>query len=55
MIHTNPAEANHEIAKIKTYLKKKGINASETDIVLAAIKIAKRLGADNWTFVCELK
>jgi len=48
-------DANKEIANIKEYLQKKGVFATEADIVLAAIRIAKRLGAGNWTFVCELK
>ena len=47
--------ANKEIASIKAYLQKKGVFTTEADIVLAAIRTAKRLGAGNWTFVCELK
>lgn len=53
--NTGAALANHEIAKLKTYLKHKGVKASEAEIVIAAIRIAKRLGAGDWTFVCELK
>lgn len=48
-------DANKELANIKAYLQKKGVFVTEADIVLTAIKIAKRLGAGNWTFVCELK
>lgn len=52
---TERKRANHEIAKVKDYLRSKNIKASEADIVLTAIKIAKRLGAGDWTFACELK
>lgn len=53
--NTDKAKANHEIAKVQAYLKWKGVKASEAEIVIAAIKIAKRLGAGDWTFVCELE
>lgn len=51
---TERKRANHEIAKVKAYLKKKGIIATETEIVLAALKVTQRCGG-NWTFACELK
>jgi len=47
-------EANTELSIIQDYLIAKGIHVSQAEIVLAAIHIAKRLGAGNWTFVCEL-
>lgn len=49
---TERKRANHEIAKVKEYLSDKGINATEADIVLTAIKVTQRC-AGNWTFVCE--
>jgi len=44
-----------ELKTIQRYLKKKGLEASETDIVLACIRLAKRLGSDNWSIYLELK
>jgi len=46
--------AHNELEMIQDYLIAKGIHVSQAEIVLAAIHIAKRLGAGNWTFVCEL-
>ena len=48
-------EAVSEIKAIQSYVKKKGLNASEDDIVLASIRLAKRLGSDNWSIYLELK
>jgi len=44
-----------ELKAIQRYLKKKGLEASESDIVLACIRLAKRLGSDNWSIYLELK
>ena len=44
-----------ELKSIQRYLKKKGLNATESDIVLACIRLAKRLGSDNWSIYLELK
>ena len=44
-----------EIVELQTYLEEKGVKATYDEIVMAAIKLAKRLGADKWSFVCELK
>ena len=44
-----------ELKTIQRYLKKKGLEASESDIVLACIRLAKRLGSDNWSIYLELK
>lgn len=44
-----------EIKTIQRYLKKKGLNVSESDIVLACVNLAKRLGSDNWSIYLELK
>ena len=44
-----------ELKTIQRYLKKKGLNATESDIVLACIRLAKRLGSDNWSIYLELK
>ncbi len=43
------------IKAIQSYVKKKGLNASEDDVVLACIRLAKRLGSDNWSIYLELK
>jgi len=44
-----------EIKAIQSYIRKKGLNASESDIVLACTRLAKRLGSDNWSIYLELK
>ena len=44
-----------EVKDLSAYLKKKGITATDSEIVMAAIKLARQLGAGNWSFVCELK
>ena len=44
-----------EIRAIQSYIRKKGLNASESDIVIACIRLAKRLGSDNWSIYLELK
>ena len=44
-----------EIKAIQSYVKKKGLNASEDNIVLACIRLAKRLGSDKWSIYLELK
>ena len=44
-----------ELKAIQRYLKKKGLEATEADIVLACIRLAKRLGSDNWSIYLELK
>ena len=44
-----------EIKAIQSYIRKKGLDASESDIVLACIRLAKRLGSDNWSIYLELK
>ena len=44
-----------EIKAIQSYIRKKGLNASENDVVLACIRLAKRLGSDNWSIYLELK
>ena len=48
-------ETISEIKAIQSYVKKKGLNASEDDVVLACIRLAKRLGSDNWSIYLELK
>lgn len=44
-----------KISNIKKYLKKRGIDASSDEILEAAIRLARRMGAGDWSFVCELK
>jgi len=48
-------ETISEIKTIQSYIRKKGLDASESDIVLACIRLAKRLGSDNWSIYLELK
>ena len=48
-------ETISEIKAIRSYIRKKGLDASESDIVLACIRLAKRLGSDNWSIYLELK
>ncbi|RKY03483.1 MAG: hypothetical protein DRP55_01260 [Spirochaetes bacterium] len=48
-------ETISEIKAIQSYIRKKGLNASENDVVLACIRLAKRLGSDNWSIYLELK
>jgi len=48
-------ETISEIKAIQSYIRKKGLGASESDIVLACIRLAKRLGSDNWSIYLELK
>ena len=42
-----------KVREIQDYLAEYNIAVSEVAIVNAAIDIAKRLGEDKWTFVCE--
>jgi len=51
----NDEKTISEIKTIQSYIRKKGLNASESDIVLACIRLAKRLGSDNWSIYLELK
>ena len=44
-----------EVKELSLYLKKKGISVTDSVIVTTAIKLARQLGAGDWTFVCELK
>jgi len=44
-----------EIKPIRTYLKKHGITTSESEVIAASLRLSRRLGADMWSFVCELK
>jgi ABC-type uncharacterized transport system substrate-binding protein len=45
----------NKVKEVQEYLHKKGIDVTETSIVNAAIDITRRLGAGDWTFVCEFK
>ena len=45
----------NKVRDIQEYLEKRGINASETSIINAAIDIAERLGAGKYTFACEFE
>ena len=44
-----------EIGAIQSYIKKKGEIATETEIVQACIRLAKRLSAENWGIYLEVK
>ena len=46
--------STEEVKEVQNYLEKKGIIVSETAIIKAAIKIARRWGG-NVVFVCEFK
>ena len=43
-----------EIKAIQSYIKKKGVDASDTEIVYACIRLAKRLSAENWGIYLEV-
>ena len=51
---TEEKKTKNEIKDIQNYLKEKGIVATETSIVNAAIKIATRWGG-KYVFVCEFE
>ena len=44
-----------EIKAIRSYIKEKGIDTSDTEIVRACIRLAKRLSAENWGVYLEVK
>ena len=44
-----------EIKELSLYLKRKGITATNSEIVMTAINLARQLGAGDWTFCCEFK
>lgn len=48
-------ETVDEVMKIYDYLKEHDVDVTGADIVEAALTLVKRLGAGNWSFVCELK
>jgi hypothetical protein len=43
-----------KVKEVREYLKKKGFNVAETTIIDMAIDLARRLGAGDWTFACEV-
>jgi len=43
----------NKVKEVQAYLEERGIIATETSIIIAAIKIATRWGG-NGVFVCEL-
>jgi hypothetical protein len=43
----------NKVQEVQHYLAERGIKASEVAIVNAAIDIARRVGAGDYTFVCE--
>ncbi len=44
-----------KLKDIKKYLKKHGIEVTYVEILEVAIRLARRMGAGDWSFVCELK
>lgn len=48
-------ESSKEIRRLQKYLKNHGIIVTTSEIVLAAIKLTRRLGAGDWSFVCEFR
>jgi hypothetical protein len=45
----------NKVMEVQDYLRARDIKVSETAIVNAAIDIARRLGAGDYTFVCEFE
>jgi hypothetical protein len=45
----------NKLREVQEYLSKRGIRVSEVAIIDAAITIARRLGAGDYTFVCEFE
>ena len=43
-----------EVKELSAYLKKKGITATDSEIVMTAIKLTRQLGAGNWSFACAM-
>ena len=48
-------KVGNKIEEVKVYLRQHGIEADDTGIIEAAIKLTQQLGAGNWTFVCFFK
>ena len=48
-------ETADEIMQLYDYLAEHDVHVSGADIVEAALILAKRMGAGNWSFVCEMK
>ena len=44
---------DEKVKEVQDYLEKKGFVVSKTTIVDMAINLTRRLGAGDWTFVCE--
>lgn len=44
-----------EIKTIQSYIEEKKIKATETEVVWACIRLAKRLGAEKWSIYLEVK
>lgn len=44
-----------ELKRIQDYLLARGIHATKDQVIDAALKVAKRLGAGDYTFFVELK
>ena len=45
--------SNEKVKEIQDYLKTKGYVVAETSIVDMAIDLTRRLGAEEYTFLCE--
>lgn len=44
-----------DLDDIQAYLTEHDVGASYLQILEASLTLAKRMGAGNWSFVCELK
>lgn len=44
-----------EIKAIQTYIESKGEKATQTEVVQACIRLAKRLGTEDWGIYLEVK
>lgn len=45
----------NKVKEIQDFLHKRGIDVTGTSIINAAIDLTRRLGAGNYTFVCEFE
>ena len=55
MTDINIDKIEYKLLKIEKYLEEHDIEANYVDILDASLDLAKRMGAGNWSFVCELK
>ena len=49
------SETVKEIRRILKYLNKHGVYPTPSAVIDASIKLTRRLGAGDWTFVCYMR